>query len=158
VASDDSTLNCLAARFIAKGGVLHDNGILIDSAASTVLGKGQVNLGGENIAMSLHARSKLVDIGGLIPSMYIGGSLKDPSYSVNASGVLKNVVSTLMEGNPDIISSNVPEIQAAPAGQNACVYTLEHPKKAAPVGAAVTDSVSKATSAINSLVKGLLGQ
>ena len=158
VSKDDSALNCLAARFIVKGGVMNDNGILIDSATSTLLGKGQVNLGSETIALSLHAHSKLVDVGGLIPPVYIGGTLKDPLYSVNASGVLKNVVNTLMEGNPDIISSNVPGIQTPPAGQNACVYTLDHPKKEMLPGILPADPISKASQTINSLVKGLFGQ
>ncbi|MFA4994974.1 MAG: AsmA family protein [Bdellovibrionales bacterium] len=158
VSSKDSTLNCLAARFIVRGGVMNDNGILIDSATSTVLAKGQINLGSETVGMTLHAHSKLVDIGGLIPSVHVGGTLKKPSYSVNASGVVKNVVNTLMEGNPDIISSNVPGIQTPPAGQNACVYTLEHPKKEAQRTILSTDPLSKAGQAINSLFKGIMGQ
>jgi uncharacterized protein involved in outer membrane biogenesis len=160
--SADDALNCLAARFIVKGGVMTDNGILIDSAASTVAGKGVVNLGNETMKLSLRARSKLVDIGGLIPSLEIEGSLTNPKYSVDAKSIVKNVVGSLMSGDVDVIASSVPEIQTAPAGQNACVYTLDHPAKAASSGILPADAIGKASQKIqnigNSLVKGLLGQ
>ena len=158
----DSALNCLAMRFIAKNGVLNDNGILIDSAASTVAGTGSVNLGSETVNMMLLAKSKLINIGGLAPSLQIGGSLSKPSYSVDAEGMVKNVIGSLVNGSVEAGDSGVPEIQEAPAGQNACVYTLNHPKKAASTGILSTNPIGTATQKIenigNSLLKGLLGQ
>jgi AsmA family protein len=158
----DAALNCLAARFIAKNGVLNDNGLLIDSTVSTVNGKGNVNLGAEKVDLTLHAKTKLLDVGGLVPALQISGSLSDPSYSVDAVGVVKNVVGSLMNGNVDVISSTVPDIQVAPAGQNACVYTLDHPKAASSSSILPSGVGGQAGQNIknigNSLVKGLLGQ
>ncbi len=158
----DSALNCLAARFIAKNGVLNDNGILIDSAASVVSGKGNVNLGSEMVDMDMHAKTKLVDIGGLVPTVQISGSLSSPHYSVDTASVVKNVVGSLVNGNIDVVGSSVPDIQTAPAGQNACVYTLDHPKAASSTGILPADTVGKASQQIknigNSVLKGLFGK
>jgi|GEM_PF-2392610 len=161
-AGGDDALNCLAARFIVKNGVLTDNGILVDSAASTVAGGGNVNLGSEAIKMTLRAKTKLVDVGGLVPSMQISGSLSDPHYSVDAASIVNNVVGSLMNGNVDVIGSTVPDIQASPAGQNACVYTLDHPKKASSSGPLSGSNLGTASQKIQnigkSLMKGMFGQ
>ncbi|MDE2029259.1 MAG: AsmA family protein [Alphaproteobacteria bacterium] len=163
----DSAINCLAARFIAKNGILHDNGILVDSAASTVAGKGGVNLGAETVALVLHAKTKLVDIGGIVPPLTIGGTLAQPSYSVDAVGAVKNLVGNVLgnleNGNVDLAgNSGVPDIQTAPAGQNACVYTLDHPKAAPSSSILPANPVDRAGKTIknigNSLIKGIFGQ
>ncbi|MDE1901795.1 MAG: AsmA family protein [Alphaproteobacteria bacterium] len=162
-AGGDNAINCLAVRFIAKNGVLNDNGILIDSAASTVAGKGNVNLGAETVDLTLNAKTKLVDVGGLVPALLVGGTLSDPRYSVNASGVVKNVLNNVLNGNV-IVTQNtaVPDIEVPPAGQNACVYTLDHPKAPSSTSVLPSGGIGKAGEKIkdigNSLVKGLFGQ
>ncbi len=157
----DSAINCLAVRFLAKGGVLTDNGILIDSAASTVSGKGNVNLGAETVDLTLHAKTKLVDIGGLVPPVGISGTLKDPHYSIDAVSAVKNVVGGLLNGNMRLSSSGVPDIQVAPAGQNACVYTLDHPQAAASTGILPSTLGGKASQQIQNIggaLHGLFGK
>jgi uncharacterized protein involved in outer membrane biogenesis len=155
----DAALNCLAARFIVKNGVMHDNGILIDTQPSTILGQGDVNLDSETLTLNLRAKTKLIDIGALIPPLQISGSLAQPSYKVDTAGTMKNVVGALSNGNLDILSSNgIPTLQAPPAGQNACIYTLDHPQKAASSDVLPSDTIGKAKSLGNSLLNGLLGR
>lgn len=162
----DSTINCLGARFIVRGGVMSDNGILLDSAASAVAAKGNVNLGNETVDMTLYAKTKLVDVGGLVPPLLISGPLSDPHYKVDAVGTVKNLIGglagNLASGNLSLGNGAVPDLQPAPAGQNACIYTLDHPKNAAASGVLPADAVGKASGAIqnigNSLVKGFFGQ
>lgn len=161
--SGNDAMNCLAARFIARNGVLNDNGILIDSAASVVSGKGNVSLGSETVALTLNAKTKLVDIGGLVPGLQISGGLSSPHYSVNAAGVIQNVVGSLVNGNMNVIASSVPDIQVAPAGENACIYTLDHPKAAsASPDVLSTNPLSNAKDKVKNLggsvLKGLFGQ
>ncbi|MFA5041460.1 MAG: AsmA family protein [Bdellovibrionales bacterium] len=162
---NDNALNCLAARFIAKEGVLASNGILIDSATSTIMGNGNVNLGNEAINILLLSRAKVVDIGGLIPSLKIKGTLKKPQYSVKAADILKNVVGSLTEGNINVVGSKVPEIQQPPVGQNACVYTLDHPRKEKTPNVLPANIVDRAAQELqgiqnigDSLLKGLFKQ
>ena len=152
-------MNCLAVRLIAKQGVLTDNGILIDSAPSTLLGKGGINLAKETIAWTLKARTKMVGIGSLLPALEIGGSLMHPSYKIDEAGVITNVVGALTGNGVD---TGVPEMQTAPAGQNACLYTLDHPKAPATPTLLSADTLKNPGKNIQNigkaLIKGFFGQ
>jgi uncharacterized protein involved in outer membrane biogenesis len=119
-----SALNCLSARFVVKNGIAFDNGILIDSAASTIAGRGRIDFGQETVAMSLRARTKLT---GPMPPVHIEGDLKDLRTWANPVNIVKHVVGSLIDADTDEADLSVPEIQEAPAGQNVCVYTLNHP-------------------------------
>jgi uncharacterized protein involved in outer membrane biogenesis len=158
----DATLNCAAVRFNVKNGIMTDNGILIDSAPSTVVGKGSVDLGVETVNLVLRAKTKLVDVGGLVPAVSVKGDLAHPGYSIDTVGVVNNVLTSITGGSiGNLSSSNVPDLQSAPAGQNACVYTLDHPKAASAStspAATLGNASQKIQNLGNSLVKGLLGR
>lgn len=155
----DSAINCLAVRFIAKGGILTDNGVLIDSMPTTLAGRGHINLGAETLDLTLNARTKLVDIGFFVPTLKVSGSFADPGYAVDAVSGVKNVVGSLIGGSAAVTNANVPEIQNV-SGQNACVYTLDHPKAATPASPAQQlNNAGKAIETIgNTLTKGLFGK
>jgi uncharacterized protein involved in outer membrane biogenesis len=158
----DAALNCLAARFNAKNGVLTDNGILIDSTPSTVSGRGTINLALDSVNLTLRANTKLINVGGLLPPLEISGSLEHPGYSVDAQGAVTNVVGNLLQGNLNIAGNNVPVIQTPPTGQNACIYTLDHPQAASSGSSILPSTVSgKASQQIQNLgnsLKGLFGK
>lgn len=154
-----NTLNCIAARFIVKNGVAQDNGILADTSATTVLGKGGFNLGQETLDLTLRAKAKSVNIGDVLPAAYIGGTFTDPHFSVDPSEVIKNVAGLLTGGGT--AGSTVPNILSQP-GQNACVYTLEHPvaQTATPQGVLQPGLAGKASDVLKNaggLLKGIMG-
>ncbi|HEU0118396.1 MAG TPA: AsmA family protein [Alphaproteobacteria bacterium] len=152
-----NALNCLAARFNIVNGVVKDNGLLVDTTATTIFGKGGANLGTETVDMNLNAKTKLVNIGGILPPLHIGGTLSDPSYGMDPTAVAKNVVGILTSGSLTG-NSGVPDMQKA-AGQNACVYTLDHPVAAQPSAAQnVSTKANDAVKNAGSLVKGLFGK
>ena len=162
-AGGNAALNCLAARFIVKNGLMKDNGILIDTSPSTIVGQGSVNLDSETPDLILRAKTKLVDIGSLIPPLEIGGSLSQPSYKTDTTGAVQNVVGVLSSGNLSTLgSSGIPVLQAAPSGQNACIYTLDHPQQAAGSNVLPADALGKAKQNIQnlggSLMNGLFGK
>lgn len=121
-------LNCMVAHLKVTNGVMQSQGLLVDTAQATIAGTGGVDFRQESIAMLLRARSKSVNVGALAPPVRIGGTLADPSYSVDAASSVQKVVGLLSTGKLD--ESDVPEI-VQQAGQNACEYTLTHasPKK-----------------------------
>jgi uncharacterized protein involved in outer membrane biogenesis len=160
-----NALNCLVARFNITNGVVRDNGILVDSVATTVAGKGGFNLGLETIDVLLHARPKLVNVGGVLPPLKVGGTFANPDFHVDSGAVMQNVAGVLTSGSlSGLVDSNVPELNA-PAGVNACLYTLDHPTAAKassePSGVlvpGVTGQIQKLKDAAPNLLKGLLGQ
>lgn len=158
-----NTLNCLAARFNITNGLVKDNGILVDSVATTVEGNGGFNLGLETINLVLHAKPKMVSIGGVLPPLEVGGTFTNPRFNLDPTAIAQNVAGILTSGSlSGLTSSSVPDV-SGPAGQNACVYTLDHPKAATSTSSGVlvpgvTGQVQKLKDAAPALLKGLLGQ
>ncbi|MDD3371442.1 MAG: AsmA-like C-terminal region-containing protein, partial [Alphaproteobacteria bacterium] len=153
---ESNVLNCLAARFIVRNGIMADNGILIDSAASTISGQGAINLSNEAVEMALRARTKVVSLNNLIPLIQIGGSLKDLRYSVDAANVVKGVVGAFVS-DVDEASWPIPEVQPDPSGGNPCIYTLDHPQKRYSPEGLRSDKLGRAGQIIEELGKSLIG-
>jgi hypothetical protein len=145
---------------MATDGVVNENGMLADTTATTIAGQGGINLGAETISLLLRARTKLVNVGGVLPPLKIGGSLSKPSFSVDPTAVVQTVVGILSTG---LMKGDVPDMQSQ-AGQNSCVYTLDHPKASSPSSPAdiVKGAGGKTGQQINDvgskLLKGLFGQ
>lgn len=118
-----SALNCLAIRLIANNGIVHDNGILVDTAVSTIAGKGGIDMSTETIDIALRAQTKLTGFKGILPPLYVGGTLLKPNFSVSPQAVVEKIVGALAGEAPE---NGVPEVVSQP-GQNACLYTLNHP-------------------------------
>ena len=145
-------MNCLVTRFLAQNGVVKSNGILVDTAAATVAGYGDIDLRSETLNLDFHAKPKLVSIGGLLPSLHVGGGLAKPEVGADAKSLVQNVGNLLTGG---ALNDTVPDLQTQ-QGQNACAYTLDHPVAAAAApskGGVVQDVAGKA----GNLIKGLFG-
>jgi uncharacterized protein involved in outer membrane biogenesis len=156
--------DCLAARFNIKDGVMADNGILTDTTASVVKVAGNVNLGAETNDMTVSSKPKLAGkYGNLVPPVHIGGTLLKPSYNLTTSSlasVAQNVAGLFMKGGT--VTSLVPDV-SGPAGQNACIYTLDHPAAAKPTANNNTAATTKPAKPVdqlksmgNQLMQGLL--
>ncbi len=156
-------LNCMAARFKIANGVMQTNGLLLDTAQATLAATGDINLGEEKIDMLLRTRAKAVDVSAFTPPLRISGPLMKPHFAPDAVGGAQKIAGLLM-GTATGENSGVPAIQAQ-AGQNACLYTLEHPQAsngASTNNGALQDTVNKAQDKIKDvggkLLKGLFGQ
>ncbi len=154
----NAALNCFAARFIVKKGVMISNGILLDSAPSTVAGQGFINLGEESVDLALHARTKGINIGGLIPPLQIRGPLRFPSYQMDASGAIQKALGALAHGGFDDQTGAVPALASGSVGQNACLYTLEHPQGKSKGGVVSPDLMGRVQQNVNGILGGLLGK
>jgi uncharacterized protein involved in outer membrane biogenesis len=159
------SMNCMAARFVITNGIVRDNGILVDTPVTTVAGHGGFNLGAETIDLTLRARSKLVNIASVLPPLHVDGTFKHPGFDFDPGAVVQNVVGILTSGS---LNGGVPTLESAP-GQNACVYTLDHPQAEEASEAPLTSSSGLVGNVINAapaqlksmggqLMKGLFGQ
>ena len=146
--SGEQGMSCLVARFNASNGVVRDNGILVDTSVTTVAGHGSIDLRNETIDMLLRARTNGVDVGGLLPPLKVHGALADPSFTIDANAVVQSVAGLLTTGSLD---DGVPDVEAQ-QGQNACLYTLNHPQASkSPQGGAVQGLAAKAGTAAKQL-------
>jgi uncharacterized protein involved in outer membrane biogenesis len=162
-ANGNESMNCIVVRFTAANGIVKDNGILVDTSATTVAGNGGADLRSETIDLLLRAKPKLINTGGLLPPVHVGGTLLHPDFGVSAATVVQNVASEFLGVGPGTVGNAVPNITTQ-QGQNACLYTLQHPSaaSAAPAqGGAVQGLAGKAGDTVNKLggkLRGLLGQ
>ena len=156
-------LNCLAVRFKLQDGVMADNGVLADTTVTTVLVKGNVNLGAETNDILLYAKPRAGgNIGSFIPPVHVGGTLLHPGYGVQAANIISNVAASLLSGGKVTGGTSPVPTVVSQSGQNACVYTLEHPAvapaatKATPSGG--LDLNQKPKDLGKALLKNFLGQ
>lgn len=148
-------MNCMVARFIAHNGVLRGNGILIDTAAATAQGFGDIDLRSESLNLDFRTKTKLVNAGGLLPALHIGGTIANPSIGADANSVIQNVGQLLMNGGA--VQDTVPDV-VTQAGQNACAYALDHPSASAAPAANQGGVVQGLAGKAGSMLKGLFGK
>ncbi|MGC8491768.1 MAG: AsmA family protein [Syntrophobacteraceae bacterium] len=147
--STNYRVNCLAARFNVRGSRLQTNGILLDTRAATLLGRGEINLKGKTIDMLVHSRSKLVNVADLAPALRVSGPLANPHFSIDASSYVNKVERLI--GNRSV--SDVPAVSSQ-GGQNACLNALDHPnagQTVLPSVGGVQKILNKAGGSINGL-------
>lgn len=162
--SANATMNCLVARFTASNGIVRDNGILIDTAAATIAGRGGMDLREETLDFMFRGKPKGINVGSLIPPVRIEGSLLSPKYGVHAESVIRNVAG-LLGGNLAALNDPIPDV-ITQAGQNACLAALNAPKAQKPNpengNTDAQDLKGKANKAVQELggklMKGLFGQ
>ena len=80
--SEYTVINCFVNHFEIKNGIADSKIMLFDTEYATVTGKGDINLGTEQIKYQLDPRPKSVSVNTAVP-VEIKGPLADPSISLN---------------------------------------------------------------------------
>ena len=168
--SKNKNLNCLVARFTASHGIVRDNGILLDSVATTLVGKGNINLSDETLNFQFKAKPKHIALGNLLPSMQISGTFLHPSLSLDKNSIKNSIVSSvagLLTGNSTAPLDDIPSV-TSDHGQNACLTAINHIPNNRENGGAVDSEASPPTGKVGvvpelmnkagSALKGLFGQ
>ena len=87
----DARLNCVIADFPIERGVATTNVLLIDSAASTLRGDGQVNLGTETINLTFTPRPKRPTLSVAVP-VHVRGPLRQPEFTPDRTASLTKLI------------------------------------------------------------------
>jgi len=158
-------VNCLAARYAIKNGLMETKGFLLDTDMTTIAGSGYINLADERVNLAFRTKPKGVQLGSLLPPMSVGGSLASPLFSMDATSTVRKVADMLLrdQGTDD----GVPTLLKVPEGENACLATLNNPAAAKAAAQRtgnkplVRDQVDAITDGLKDLggdlVKGLFG-
>ncbi|MGE4351651.1 MAG: AsmA family protein, partial [Bdellovibrionales bacterium] len=115
-------VNCMAAQYLIKDGLMDTKGLLIDTPVTTIAGKGYINLPDERIGMSLFTRPKGLGLESVIPPMTISGNLSQPQISLNTSGTVEKLTGLLLQ-NGNATTEGVPDLVTETKG-NVCEATL----------------------------------
>lgn len=88
--SEWTVVNCAANRFAIKDGVATSQVMLFDTEYSTVVGKGDVNLGKETLALVVTPQSKSPTLNLSVP-IKVGGTFAEPSFAPDELAVARRV-------------------------------------------------------------------
>lgn len=84
-----STINCAAIAFTVRDGVATTDPLLIDTAAHVLSGQGSIDLGTERLNLRLAAGSKRFSLFGRPSPVIVGGTLRDPTATREATSWLR---------------------------------------------------------------------
>lgn len=118
----ETGLNCVAAHYIIKNGLLETKGFLADTRMTSIIGKGQINLPDEYLNLRFLTKPK--GMGSIIPPVRISGPFSSPKYTVEGKSVLTKMFGIFTGDNSPV--SGVPDVLPV-GGQNACEIALSSP-------------------------------
>jgi uncharacterized protein involved in outer membrane biogenesis len=122
-----TSLNCVVNRFEIKDGVATPKVMFVDTGKMTVSGEGTVNLGTEQLALTLTPRPKQASLVSLAIPIRIGGTLAAPTFSPDTGAALRGAAGaaagTLLLGPAGVI---VPFLSGGQGGGDAdlCAQAL----------------------------------
>lgn len=88
--SEWTVVNCVANRFAIKDGLATSQVMLFDTEYSTVVGKGDVNLAQETLALLVTPQSKSPTLNLSVP-VKVGGTLAEPTFRPDELAVARRV-------------------------------------------------------------------
>lgn len=149
----DLRLNCIVARLPIKGGVVRGEAILLDTAAATVGGEGEIDLRDESLDLKVTPQAKQTSLMSLAVPFLIQGTLADPQAvpdpvgtAVGAAKIAGLFINPLAAGALIVGESETSD-------QNPCVAALNQPAQASG-GAQPTSTVDSVTEGVGSAVEG----
>jgi uncharacterized protein involved in outer membrane biogenesis len=156
----DLRLNCIVVRLPVKGGVARGEAILLDTAAATVGGEGEIDLRDETLDLKVTPQAKQTSLMSLAVPFLIQGTLAEPQVApdpvgtaVGAAKIAGLFINPLAAGAALIVESETTEA-------NPCVAALERPAQASGASAAQPQpepeksAVESATEGVGGIVEG----
>ena len=89
--SADAQLNCAIADINVERGVAKAEILMVDSAASTLRGDGQIDLGAEQVALTFTPRPKKPTLSVAVP-VHVRGPLRQPQFIADQKASLTKLI------------------------------------------------------------------
>ena len=91
-------LNCMAADFGVKDGVMQTRMFVIDTSDATITADGNVNFKQETLNLTVRPESKGVRVISLRSPLYVGGTFKEPDFGVDKGVVAAKAAAATVLG------------------------------------------------------------
>lgn len=139
--SEYTVINCFVSQFDVQNGIATSKALLFDTEYAQITGAGSINLGTEQIKMTVDPKPKSVTVNTAVP-VEIGGTLSEPSYRLNplaAAAKVGGLIGTVVfppaaviglgelgvsDKNPCMKPGGAQPQQAAPGGPAGAVKDL----------------------------------
>ena len=113
-------LNCVVADFGVKQGVMTSRKLVLDTAVTTVVGDGQIDLGRETLDLRFVPKTRRTSLISLRSPISITGPLNAPTASLNAGRIIARGTGAILLGLINPLLALVPLIDPGPGVASEC--------------------------------------
>lgn len=113
-------LRCGQARFSVRNGVMQADTLIFDTAVTTLIGSGQVDLAQETLALTLNPKTKNTSPLALRSPIYIRGSFDQPTVGVDKGRVAVRALGSLALGLVNPALALIPLVDPGPGKDSDC--------------------------------------
>lgn len=92
------SLNCMAADLKVEDGIVRSRGFVMDTEQAVIRAGGRINLGKEELALSIQAENKRLRLLSLRSPIYVRGSFEDPQIGVDKGAIATQAGGALVLG------------------------------------------------------------
>lgn len=113
-------LHCGVANFAVKAGVMHADALILDTAITTIIGTGTIDLGQEQLDLTLNQKTKNTSPLALRSPIHVTGSFSRPDVEVDKGHLAARGLGALALGLINPLLALLPLIDAGPGQDSDC--------------------------------------
>jgi len=113
-------LRCAVADFDVKEGIMHADALIFDTAVTTIVGTGNIDLGKEKLNLTLNQKTKSTSPVALRSPIYIRGSFAKPDVEVDKTRMAARAIGAIALGIASPVLALIPLIDAGPGKDSDC--------------------------------------
>ncbi len=113
-------LRCAVADFDVKEGIMHADALIFDTAVTTIVGTGDIDLGKEKLNLTLNQKTKSTSPVALRSPIYIRGSFAKPDVGVDKTRMAARAIGAIALGIASPVLALIPLIDAGPGKDSDC--------------------------------------
>lgn len=117
-------LRCAVADFEVKDGVMHADALIFDTAVTTLMGTGNINLGQETIDLTFNQKTKDTSPLALRSPIYVRGKLVKPEVGVDKGRVAARALGAVVLGMVNPLLALIPLVDAGPGKDSDCAQLV----------------------------------
>ncbi|MCY7309021.1 MAG: AsmA family protein, partial [Rhodoferax sp.] len=113
-------LRCAVADFEVRGGTMQVDALVFDTAVTTILGRGSVDLATETLDLTLNQRTKNTSFVSLRSPIHVTGSLASPVVEVDKAQVAVRALGAIALGVVNPFLALIPLLDSGPGKDSDC--------------------------------------
>ncbi len=117
-------LHCGVANFDVKTGVMHADALVLDTAVTTIIGTGIIDLGQEKLDLTLNQKTKNTSPLALRSPIHVRGNLAKPDVEVDKGRIAARGLGAIALGLVNPLLALLPLIDAGPGKDSDCAQLV----------------------------------
>lgn len=113
-------LRCGVADFDVKQGAMHVNALIFDTEVTTIIGSGTIDLGGEQLDLTLNQKTKNTSPVALRSPIYVHGNFANPVVEVDKGRVAARGLGAIALAIANPVLALIPLVDAGPGKDSDC--------------------------------------